>query len=159
VTQTYDAGAAVYFYFAMPFAHVFDGTPLDAGRSDAGAETRAAGETRLDAAVELFEAIERDARDEVLRNGGSLSHHHGVGKVRGRWMPEVVSPVGMRMLAALKAAVDPDNVLCCGNFGIRSGVRSGARSGARTRAATGVGAQRASEGTPAGDARAPASRL
>ena len=27
--------------------------------------------------VEVYEQVESSARDEVLANGGSLSHHHG----------------------------------------------------------------------------------
>jgi len=32
--------------------------------------------------VEMYELIEDGARDEVLNAGGSLSHHHGIGKIR-----------------------------------------------------------------------------
>ena len=31
--------------------------------------------------VETYEEIEERARDEIIANGGSLSHHHGIGKV------------------------------------------------------------------------------
>nr|XP_021334302.1 alkyldihydroxyacetonephosphate synthase, peroxisomal isoform X1 [Danio rerio] len=52
VTQTYDAGACVYFYFAFNYR----------GLSDP---------------VHVYEQVEHAAREEILANGGSLSHHHG----------------------------------------------------------------------------------
>jgi len=32
--------------------------------------------------VHVYEEIENAARDEILKNGGCISHHHGVGKLR-----------------------------------------------------------------------------
>ena len=32
--------------------------------------------------VKVFSEIEHNARDEILKQGGSLSHHHGIGKLR-----------------------------------------------------------------------------
>uniref|UniRef100_A0A673AXH4 Alkylglycerone-phosphate synthase n=1 Tax=Sphaeramia orbicularis TaxID=375764 RepID=A0A673AXH4_9TELE len=85
VTQTYDAGACVYFYFAFNYR----------GLSDP---------------VHVYEQVEHAARDEILANGGSLSHHHGVGKLRKEWMRETVSRVGMGMLKSVKDYVDPGNI-------------------------------------------------
>uniref|UniRef100_A0A7N6FDC9 Alkylglycerone-phosphate synthase n=1 Tax=Anabas testudineus TaxID=64144 RepID=A0A7N6FDC9_ANATE len=50
------------------------------------------------------------AREEILANGGSLSHHHGVGKLRKKWMSQTVSNVGMGMLKSVKDYVDPNNI-------------------------------------------------
>uniref|UniRef100_UPI00358FB4E7 alkyldihydroxyacetonephosphate synthase, peroxisomal isoform X2 n=1 Tax=Myxine glutinosa TaxID=7769 RepID=UPI00358FB4E7 len=85
VTQTYDAGACVYFYFAFNYR----------GLSDP---------------VHVYEQIEIAARNEILANGGSLSHHHGVGKLRKRWLKSTVSDVGHGMMLALKNHVDPKNI-------------------------------------------------
>jgi len=32
--------------------------------------------------VGVYEEAENDARDEIMKCGGSVSHHHGVGKIR-----------------------------------------------------------------------------
>uniref|UniRef100_A0A8C5NBA1 Alkylglycerone-phosphate synthase n=1 Tax=Gouania willdenowi TaxID=441366 RepID=A0A8C5NBA1_GOUWI len=85
VTQTYDAGACVYFYFAFNYR----------GLSDP---------------VHVYEQVEHAAREEILANGGSLSHHHGVGKLRKEWMRETVSEVGVGMLQSVKDYVDPKNI-------------------------------------------------
>lgn len=91
VTQTYDAGAAVYFYFGFNYV----------GRSDP---------------VEAYEHIENCARDEILAAGGSLSHHHGVGKLRSRWYPHAVGTVGVGLYRAAKRELDPKNIFAAGNL-------------------------------------------
>lgn len=91
VTQTYDAGACVYFYLAFNYTGVSN--PIGA-----------------------FDAIESAARDEILSSGGSLSHHHGVGKLRKRWVTGALGPVGVDMLKAVKTSIDPQNIFGCGNL-------------------------------------------
>ncbi|XP_019378549.1 PREDICTED: alkyldihydroxyacetonephosphate synthase, peroxisomal, partial [Gavialis gangeticus] len=85
VTQTYDAGACVYFYFAFNYRGISE--PLH-----------------------VYEQVETAAREEILANGGSLSHHHGVGKLRKQWMKETISDVGLGMLRSVKEYVDPNNI-------------------------------------------------
>ncbi|KAF4026348.1 hypothetical protein G4228_018585 [Cervus hanglu yarkandensis] len=85
VTQTYDAGACIYFYFAFNYRGISD--PLA-----------------------VFEQTETAAREEILANGGSLSHHHGVGKLRKQWLKESISDVGFGMLKSVKEYVDPNNI-------------------------------------------------
>ena len=63
VTQTYDAGACVYFYFAFNYSNM---------TSSSGKEVDP---------VHIYEDVENAAREEILACGGSISHHHGVGKV------------------------------------------------------------------------------
>lgn len=91
VTQTYDSGACVYFYFGFLYKGLAD--PLGA-----------------------FHHVEVAARDEVIANGGSISHHHGVGKIRRRWVQETLSPHGVTMLRAVKKAIDPTNIFANGNL-------------------------------------------
>ncbi|XP_055524384.1 alkyldihydroxyacetonephosphate synthase-like [Wyeomyia smithii] len=91
VTQSYDAGACVYFYFG--FNHTGFSSP-----------------------VHIYETIEAQARDEILACGGSISHHHGVGKIRSRWYPQTVSEVGVALYRATKRQLDPKNIFAAGNF-------------------------------------------
>uniref|UniRef100_A0AAG5CSL8 Alkylglycerone-phosphate synthase n=1 Tax=Anopheles atroparvus TaxID=41427 RepID=A0AAG5CSL8_ANOAO len=91
VTQTYDAGACVYFYFG--FNHAGFANP-----------------------VHIYEEIENKARDEILASGGSISHHHGVGKIRSRWYPQSVSNVGVQLYKATKRELDPNNIFAAGNL-------------------------------------------
>jgi alkyldihydroxyacetonephosphate synthase len=90
VTQLYDTGVCVYFYFAFAYKGV-------------------------ERASETYAELERAARDEILRSGGSLSHHHGVGKLRQPFLPRVFSPAALELRRALKRTVDPDALLAGGN--------------------------------------------
>jgi alkyldihydroxyacetonephosphate synthase len=91
VTQTYDTGACVYTYFGFMYRG-------------------------MENPVAAFSAIESAARDEVIRNNGSISHHHGVGKHRKKWVRETVSDTGMTMLKAVKDSLDPTNIMANGNI-------------------------------------------
>jgi alkyldihydroxyacetonephosphate synthase len=55
----------------------------------------------------------------VLRGGGNLSHHHGVGLNRGRFVGEALG-AGLDVLAAVKAALDPGGILNPGKLGLPS---------------------------------------
>ena len=45
-----------------------------------------------------------------------LSHHHGIGKLRKKWVPETISPTGVAMLQGVKARVDPKNIFASNNI-------------------------------------------
>ena len=53
----------------------------------------------------------------VLGAGGSLSHHHGVGLNRSRYMAQALGG-GMDVLAAIKAGLDPNGILNPGKLGL-----------------------------------------
>ncbi|XP_058062763.1 alkyldihydroxyacetonephosphate synthase [Anopheles bellator] len=91
VTQSYDTGACVYFYFG--FNHIGFANP-----------------------VTIYEEIENKARNEILASGGSISHHHGIGKIRSRWYQQSVSNVGVQLYKATKRELDPNNIFAVGNL-------------------------------------------
>jgi alkyldihydroxyacetonephosphate synthase len=91
VTQVYDEGACVYFYLAI------NGTDVPN-------------------AAHHLEETENAARDEIMACGGSISHHHGVGKVRQRWFADQVSDLGVEMYKSIKHHVDPNNIFAAGNL-------------------------------------------
>ena len=66
--------------------------------------------------MQVYEHIESEARDAIIELGGSLSHHHGVGKVRAKWMKEAVSELGVQLMQQFKKCIDPTNVMCAGNL-------------------------------------------
>jgi len=65
--------------------------------------------------VALWDAGQR----AVLAGGGNLSHHHGVGINRSRFMGEALG-AGFPVLAAIKAALDPTGILNPGKLGLPS---------------------------------------
>jgi alkyldihydroxyacetonephosphate synthase len=46
-----------------------------------------------------------------LDAGGTISHHHGIGRVRREWLARELGPGGMAALAALKRALDPSGFM------------------------------------------------
>lgn len=55
----------------------------------------------------------------VLAAGGNLSHHHGVGLNRGRFVAEALGPA-FDVLVSIKRALDPNGILNPGKLGIPS---------------------------------------
>jgi alkyldihydroxyacetonephosphate synthase len=90
VTQVYETGVAIYFYFGFHHQGVED-------------------------PIGVYSEIERAARDEILNAGGSVSHHHGVGKIRQGFLPRVASATALEWAAGVKRAIDPANTFGIGN--------------------------------------------
>ena len=70
--------------------------------------------------VELYEEIEDGARDEVMKCGGCISHHHGVGKIRKKFMDRVMPDMALEWNKKIKESVDPNNIFGINNTFIRS---------------------------------------
>ncbi len=92
VTQTYHTGVCIYFTMGI----------YGKGLEEPGG---------------TFHEIEHRLRQVILDNGGSLSHHHGIGKVRKDFLPQIQSDNSIHVMRQAKNAMDPNNV-----FGIRNGV-------------------------------------
>jgi len=65
--------------------------------------------------IALWDAGQR----AVLAAGGNLSHHHGVGLNRGRFVAEALGPA-FEVLVGLKRSLDPNGVLNPGKLGLPS---------------------------------------
>ena len=66
---------------------------------------------QLDREVEQWQAIKRAASDVLLMNGGTISHHHGVGVDHVPWIGEEKGKIGFALLKATKREMDPKGVL------------------------------------------------
>jgi alkyldihydroxyacetonephosphate synthase len=71
--------------------------------------------SREGTAVELHREVWRDALAAALEAGGTISHHHGVGRVRAEALAGELGAGGLSVLRALKRAWDPDGILCPGS--------------------------------------------
>ena len=61
--------------------------------------------------LEDFRTFQRGIITAIAANGGSLSHHHGVGRLMGPWMEDHLGPEQMGILRAIKRHLDPNNIL------------------------------------------------
>ena len=68
---------------------------------------------------EVFGEIEHELRKTIIANGGSISHHHGVGKLRKDFIPETISEGSVNLIKDIKSSQDPTNV-----FGVSNNVFS-----------------------------------
>lgn len=68
----------------------------------------------------------------VLAWGGSLSHHHGVGLNRSRYMRDALGG-GLDVLGSVKQALDPNGILNPGKLGLASPFDADAPSGSGAR--------------------------
>ncbi len=93
LSHSYLDGACLYFTFAAEVEH-----------------------DKLDAQyVALWDAAQRAA----ISAGSNISHHHGIGISRGRFMAESLGG-GFGVLKALKIALDPGDILNPGKLGLPS---------------------------------------
>jgi alkyldihydroxyacetonephosphate synthase len=93
-SHSYTDGACVYFTWA--------GQPADGGSAEA-----------------FYNAAWDAVTTTVLGHGGALSHHHGVGLNRSRFMARALGP-GLDVLASVKGALDPNGILNPGKLGLPS---------------------------------------
>jgi len=110
-SHAYSDGACLYFTFAgqMPETH---------GASDAGVGTVDA--KAQDAwAQTYYVGAWQAVMDAVLARGGAISHHHGIGINRARFMPRALG-TGLDVLVAIKNALDPRGILNPGKLGLPS---------------------------------------
>jgi alkyldihydroxyacetonephosphate synthase len=92
-SHSYDDGACLYFTFA--------GKPPEDDRE------------------RYYRAVWDAGQRAVLDAGGSLSHHHGVGLNRSRFVADALG-AGFGVLQSVKDALDPNGILNPGKLGLRS---------------------------------------
>jgi alkyldihydroxyacetonephosphate synthase len=47
----------------------------------------------------------------TARHGGSVAHHHGIGRVRRDWLASELGDTGVALLRRLKATLDPNGIM------------------------------------------------
>ena len=65
----------------------------------------------VDREIEQWLAIKTAASEAIVANGGTISHHHGVGTDHLKWVHAEKGPVGSALLRSIKEQVDPKGIL------------------------------------------------
>jgi alkyldihydroxyacetonephosphate synthase len=78
-----------------------------------------AGRPPADEREQYYRAVWDAGQREVLAAGGALSHHHGIGLNRGRFVEDALGS-GFGVLKAVKTALDPRGILNPGKLGLPS---------------------------------------
>ncbi len=85
ISHLYPSGASLYFTF---LARAQEGRELDQWR-----------------------AAKTAASDAIVANGGTITHHHAVGRDHAPWMRAEVGQLGIELLRAAKDRLDPAGVM------------------------------------------------
>ena len=85
VSHLYETGASLYFTFIA--------------RQQEGRE------------LEQWHSVKRAASEAIVQNGGTITHHHAVGRDHAPWLREEVGAGGTAALRALKAELDPAAIM------------------------------------------------
>ena len=85
VSHLYPSGASLYFTFLAP--------------QERGAE------------LEQWRAAKSAATDAIVAGGGTITHHHAVGRDHAPWMQAEVGDLGLDLLRAAKDRLDPAGIM------------------------------------------------
>ncbi len=61
--------------------------------------------------TDQWRAAKAAATDAIVRTGGTITHHHAVGADHRPWMTDEVGELGVHVLRAVKASLDPAGIL------------------------------------------------
>lgn len=85
ISHSYPDGASLYFTYIFPRA--------------------------LDGEIAQWQSIKQAASEAIVGHGGTISHHHGVGEDHRAWIGREKGALGIEILRAIKASLDPQGIL------------------------------------------------
>jgi alkyldihydroxyacetonephosphate synthase len=66
---------------------------------------------QLEDPIAQWQRAKAAASDAILANGGSISHHHGVGTDHRDWYAREIGQLGVEVVRAVKRTLDPQGIL------------------------------------------------
>jgi len=94
VSHVYETGASLYFTFLA--------------------------RQREDDAIAQWRSVKHAASEAIMAGGGTITHHHAVGRDHAPWMAREVGDGGLAALNALKSELDPAGIMNPGKLGLLS---------------------------------------
>ncbi len=61
--------------------------------------------------IAQWQAVKRAAGDAIVSAGGTITHHHAVGRDHAPWMDQEIGGEGVNALRALKGELDPAGIM------------------------------------------------
>ncbi|MHA2244031.1 MAG: FAD-binding oxidoreductase [Candidatus Hodarchaeales archaeon] len=68
--------------------------------------------------IEQYYRIKKKVLDTFQEYGGTLSHHHGIGRAFNSWLPQEIGEEGLKLLKSVKKTLDPKGIMNPGIFDI-----------------------------------------
>ncbi|MBO9626753.1 MAG: FAD-binding oxidoreductase [Microbacterium sp.] len=59
----------------------------------------------------VWEPVKARVNDAIIAAGGTISHHHAVGRDHAAWLGQEIGDTGVRILRAIKRELDPHGIL------------------------------------------------
>jgi len=87
------------------------GVSIDSGGSNLDVATILNGGADFLKRLEQWQAAKKAASDAMIANGATITHHHAVGADHRPWMRDEVGDLGVQVLRAVKATLDPAGIL------------------------------------------------
>lgn len=94
VSHVYETGASLYFTFLA--------------------------RQRQEDPIGQWHAVKRAASEAIMAGGGTITHHHAVGRDHAPWMAREIGEGGLRALTALKSELDPAGIMNPGKLALLS---------------------------------------
>ena len=85
ISHSYETGCSLYFTYLYPV------DPLNGAAQ--------------------WRAIKKTASEAIVDNGGTISHHHGIGLDHQPWLEKEKGPIGMDALNVIKKKLDPLGIM------------------------------------------------
>ena len=85
ISHVYENGANLYFIFLSPM--------------------------KKDNEINDYIKLHKGLVDTIVENGGSLSHHHGIGRALAPWMEKMHGKENLELYKAVKKYLDPNNIM------------------------------------------------
>jgi alkyldihydroxyacetonephosphate synthase len=86
VSHAYREGASLYYTFFTPMA--------EKGKEE-----------------EQWEKAKKSASEAIMKYGGTITHHHGVGYEHASWMRQEVGDISLKVIEAVKGVMDPLDIM------------------------------------------------
>ena len=96
VSQCYNTGVCVYFTF---------GFYNDVGKS-------------VEQGIEIYHEMEKSMRETMIKNGGSISHHHGAGQIKADELIQITDKQQLMLHKQIKELFDKNKYFCNNNYNI-----------------------------------------
>ncbi|WP_227468349.1 FAD-binding oxidoreductase [Microbacterium sp. YJN-G] len=61
--------------------------------------------------LRTWEAVKHSVGDAIMAAGGTITHHHAVGRDHAPWLRDEIGETGIRILRAIKRELDPHGVM------------------------------------------------
>ncbi|MCT1479067.1 FAD-binding oxidoreductase [Microbacterium sp. p3-SID336] len=59
----------------------------------------------------VWQTVKARVNDAILAHGGTISHHHAVGRDHAPWLAQEIGDTGVRILRAIKRELDPRGIM------------------------------------------------